>query len=439
VNENGNPILLLRRKPSSQTFRSSKNHILSASFQLPLVFFQTIFYSFLSLHLSLFDFHFLSPSNNKNKARQDKMYERFPTPEDLWNDFIDCSDMKEVFRYYQNACEVLPGQSNKKKGIFSFRRSSALPAKKCWHRALRRACELWSLIQQCIDHGDEEGQLGYWHNNSHHCGIMIMGPSYVDLVKEPLWNTLCFLMKGVYHIANGLSLHRLQYEPNHKSLLHAAIGSLPYCHWKEKNTFDFIARSHTKAVFDRVLQLHGDQQVTQTGPFNDQIPVHVAASNPGAFRRTIKRLKSGIVIEQRGTLVDYMLNRVFESTPQSALATLDVTQHNPLEVACMNGHSPKQIGMLQILPTQESCKLAILVAIGTTCVSDASERPPSLRDWLRSAVKKNNGNSSCKSGKYNDGEYRETIQGQRQALSIIYGCIRADVDRLSHCLRENDA
>ena len=288
------------------------------------------------------------------------------------------------------------------------------------------------MVQRCCE-TREEGQLEYWvHAGRGTSGIMMMGPSYAALLQYPLWRTLCFLMKGTYYIENGLSLNRLQEEDHDDFLLHAAIGSLLHCGPKRKK-YDFLFQYYVRAVFNRVLELHGGDQIEQIGPVDDHIPLHVAAINPGLFHRKIKRLTNGIIIDGDRHTGEYFLTKVLEASPLSATTRLDKNKLTPLQLACLNGHKcgADLQQLTQGVSEGAKCSAGICLAIGTSRVSDSSTRRRRNPIKMgRNLIRKNFHQS------YHGGVYFKTDEGHQESLNSVYKLLQADPSFLSHAIRD---
>ena len=362
----------------------------------------------------------------------------FPTtPANKWNDILDSSDFKNVNRYFELACHRDSSASPRKNTMIDWKKP--LPSKECWHRSLLRACKMWSLLGRCQK--VKEGHCEHWTSASwtsdRRGKLTVMGPSYSDLLQFPVWRTLCFLMKGTYYVENGISLTRLKDEKCDDFILHAAIGSLPYtCTDMNRIFFEPDTWRHAELVFGSVFKIYVDQ-IHQVGPIDNHLPLHVAASNPGLFRRAIRRLTitGGALVDNRH-INDTMFAHVLGRSAPSAIESRDVNQLNPLQLASLNGHrlsdNLKHLKYKKLQGTSVGSS-AVCLAIGTTRVPDSPA--PQWRNTIERGchfIRKRTSGSS-----YYAGVYCKNSEGHRQTLDSVYTMLRADPAFLNHGVRDD--
>ena len=363
----------------------------------------------------------------------------FPTPAHKWNDILESSDFKNVNRYLKRDCQSRPTVLSQKRTILDAKKS--LPSKLCWRRSLSRTCKMWSLLERC--RRVKEGQLEYWTGSSWTSGkigtLMVMGPSYADLLQIPVWRTLCFLMKGTYYVENGIALSRLHDENYDDFVLHAAIGSLPLTDTDDnRSCFAPDTWRHAELVFGNVLKFYGSKQLDQVGPVKDRLPLHVAAANCGQFCRGIRRLTltGGILEENRRHINDTMFDRVLAVSHPTALECCDADQLKPFQLACLNGHNLLEKKKLEkrILKDTTLGSAAICLAIGTSRVPD-SPKPQwrSTLDKCRHFARKQTIDSS-----YYGGVYYKNSEGHQLTLNSVYTMLRADPAFFSHGVAETN-
>ena len=147
-----------------------------------------------------------------------------------------------------------------------------MPTSQCFRKALARGCALWMMLKEC-DECDRHLSSSYGKE------IILLEKQYADRLQEPLWKTICFLLKGTYYVENGVPLTNLKKEDPESFVLHAAVGSLATCG-------GCCAFKHRVVVFDRALEMYANQ-LSQKGPVLGQLPLHVAAANKGFFFQQI--------------------------------------------------------------------------------------------------------------------------------------------------------
>ncbi|CAB9515070.1 expressed unknown protein [Seminavis robusta] len=252
------------------------------------------------------------------------------TPVDVWNEFLASNDFKMAKQLYKASCN-LENQSRRKQKLPTKRRFPLLPDNKtCWHKALARACELWTMLRECKRSKPHQPEYtsAYKTNQG---DLVMLASNFVDELKENMWSTLSFLMKGTYYVDNDIPLSRLLTEEPNKFLLHAAIASTSSC--KAYSSYRF-----QEPVFLRVLKLHRDQ-LTVAGPVGNHLPIHIAASNPGRLLQDTITFSDGYTLLVCKTIDGTMLETIVNASPFSAVATRDASGMLPLQLACQNGHS----------------------------------------------------------------------------------------------------
>jgi hypothetical protein len=331
------------------------------------------------------------------------------TPVEVWVEFLGSKDFKMLKRFYKASCS--PNNKNKRKHLMP-------PPQTCWYRALARACELWMMLQDC-DKCDAHCTSAYTKQKY----LVLMEKKYVDLLTQPLWTAISFLMKGTYYVDNDIPLARMMTEEPHQFLLHAAIGSIPAC--KAYGSYRQFA-----LVFHRALMLHRDQ-LSVPGPVDGQLPMHVAASNKGRY------LQETLHLSERLTIEEHMLKTVVGASPTLAASTLDAKSVYPLQLACQNGHS-WQYGLEQLIaaaPTELGIA-GVILACSTSRKGGADKTISSpSRTWRlgRTRAKKNVtrvhrivSDRAC---------YYESAKGQIDCLDAVFKLIRADPASFIHTLK----
>lgn len=300
------------------------------------------------------------------------------------------------------------------------------PSKKHWHRALERACELWELLEHC-EKVEEESCLDHWGVSRERStiSIMMLGPSYAVVLKDPLWTITCFLMKGIYYMENGQSLSRLQVEDCNDFLVHAAIESLPLC-LADKFSSQCMLSFQLESVFARVLELHGSHQIDQIGPVDARLPLHVAAANPGWFCQEIRRFPDRVIAGTKANFADHILTEVLKLSPSSAATCLDANGFSPMQLACLSGHRWGE-GLEKLSENNSpgaKGSAGICLAIGTSRVPDSSTSFAAQgicniikksREVFGKKIRNSDAIVCCK-----------TDEGQLESLNSLYQLLHAD-------------
>lgn len=316
------------------------------------------------------------------------------SPVNIWDGFLNSKDYSDVMEYYGGACG--PKILDHEKTI----PTKSLPPKQCWYNALTTSVHLWQMVHQSEI---KDRTLSNEFGNS----LVVLDRNCCRIIKDPLWETIAFLMKGVYYMEYGIPLNRLQEEETSHFLLHAVIGALPFCN--ENSCFRYSVD-----VFDRVLELHADQ-ITESGPIRGYLPIHVAASNKGRlFQKTYYLNKRCRMFVKPQNIAGYMLNRIVETNPE-AVSIRDSDGNLPMELSCMNGHAATG-GLEKLLEVGtasigSSCQHLLV----STCCPTNKAPPKKSRSW---GLRKSKENENTL--------FYECKEGHKESLSTVYAIFRAD-------------
>jgi hypothetical protein len=336
------------------------------------------------------------------------------TPVEVWVEFTESKDFTTLKRFYQASCSP---KTQKRKKLTP-------PPKECWFRALSRACELWMMLRDC-DKCDAHCTSAYTEQKY----LVLMEQKYVELLSQPLWTAVSFLMKGTYYIENGIQLTRMMTEEPNQFLLHATIGSIPAC--KTYGSYRQFA-----LVFHRVLSIHRDQ-LSVPGPVDGQLPLHVAASNKGRF------LQETLRVSDRLTLEEHMFKMIVDASPRCAASTHDAKCMYPLQLACQNGHLWQHgLGRLVEISPTELGSAGIILACSTSrkVGLDRTTSAPRHTWRLGRTRAEKKGTRDCRVSQQrsivSDKEcYFESAQGQIDSLEAVFQLISADPASMFHTLR----
>jgi hypothetical protein len=294
--------------------------------------------------------------------------------------------------------------------------SEHLLCRDSWSTALAEGCTLWkALVHDKVspEEREEEEEV----------------PSSADLEEAEIWDTVCFLIKGSFYVANGLPVCRLAQETNSQYILHAAVGALSRCAQEEGANLDALS-----AVFECVLELHFDQ-LSQSGPIIDRLPLHIAASNKGPLlQHSTLNPPSKIDIRPKEFNVK-VLEKILELSPTFAVSTPDAIGQYPLHLACANGFT--WVSGLELLFRSgpeigvEACSISSLLVrmAGVTATNETLNKSKSknhkIGRWLRKRVLK----------KKKQLRYYKTMTGNNttpgpnkdiEAVETIYRLLAAD-------------
>ena len=233
--------------------------------------------------------------------------------QERWNAFLDSDTFKNVKKHYVYVCnqvEHLPSNQ-----------SLASPY---WEKALTTTCTLWHVFD------DEMIFSLHWE-----------GKELRDL-RDKMWDTLVFLMQGVYFLNHGCSLTRLNDTSNLEFLLHAATYSLSRCispgNENTEGSSMVGAPGSTCAlyVFRQVLRNHQQQQLgVQIDPVSRRTPLHIAAANKllpntDPFSES-EDFDVGCSVE--------IFEEIVSQTPSKFASMKDGTGSYPLHLAAASGYA----------------------------------------------------------------------------------------------------
>ena len=231
--------------------------------------------------------------------------------DNLWSDFLASPDFKAVMEGFESARDEGDHDNDGDDDLSQ------------WIEVLDEACYIWKvLVHDDDDDDDDDDSVSLSDQADKEDG---------DEMKLELWKTICFLMKGVFYLANNVSLSQLANEPTHQFLLHAATGSLPLC---SKNDDD--SEKHL-IIFERALKLHKDQ-LSIAGPVLNRLPLHIAAANK-CSPVNLSDLPSRVLPSADRNLNVEIMSTVLTQSPPSAASVADAQGNYPIHLACANGYS----------------------------------------------------------------------------------------------------
>lgn len=253
-------------------------------------------------------------SSKKIRERSDSIAS-LSIPRQKWNSFLKSSTFIKPESHYFHAL------NDKDRGYQSAAMGHLLSD---FQRALTIACRLWDFV--------EEEEMVFLDGNRANCS------KDIKELKQRMWSTIVFLVKGTFFVKNNRPLTHLANEKLNNCLLHAATDVLSSCYLNDNDedlvqggAFDGLTGSTSSlVVFRKILERHPDQ-LLQTGPFLKRLPIHIAAANP--FYRNSQQFQ-----EDPGCSFE-ILEAILSKCPAHVASRKDATGSYPLLLALQSGYS----------------------------------------------------------------------------------------------------
>lgn len=259
-----------------------------------------------------------------------------PGPLEQWKLFLESEAFNNVTQQYALACNkaseniILPRQSHQ----------SASLSIEDWQAALTTTCQ-------------------FLHSLDDEISLFVLDQIQFRKYKDEIWETLVFLIHGVYFMNHGRRLHKLM-DMNDTSLhlLHAATYSLSRCTSNDNNDDEgshslsnVETRGSTSAlfVFRTVLEKH-PEQLLQIEPIWNRTPLHIAAANqcypiPASIKELCgsedvdlevgSNLDSNLDVDE-GCSTE-ILEEILSRTPAEFAGRKDGTGNYPMHLAAAGG------------------------------------------------------------------------------------------------------
>lgn len=218
--------------------------------------------------------------------------------EKLWNDFLGSKLLGKVKESYYYECY--------QQGSVDAPKHESLVD--LWMEVLRQGIPAWE-------------------------GFVLLGEDAPREEQQNVWDTICFLLKGIFYLANNISLAAMECELPTEFVLHAAVFVLPLI----RRSGDEECEETLVNIFQRAFSLYSDQ-VHQSCRIMGRYPLHIAATNKCSLTDMSNHSSKVSPPRHKGVEV-VIFDMIAKTSPTIAASTRDAQGKYPLHSACASGHS----------------------------------------------------------------------------------------------------
>jgi hypothetical protein len=258
-------------------------------------------------------------------------------------------------------------------------------AVKVWIGGVVLVCKVWTeFVYHNLDFFDNEDRYVDEGKDVNDLEERILNEDELQV-----WKTVCFLVKGAFYLINRIPLKALDEETSDQFLLHAAVEVLPLCQMNSANC---------RLVWDRILQLHGDQ-VVQEGPVLRRFPLHIAAATPSRAN-PIGRTSLVNPPKTANELQRSIFNAIMDKSPTSVATFKDAQGNYPFHLACTSGHTWESglEALFRASPEVATCVCPLVLIANAATKTKARAHGDS---WFRTKLTKAKKRASRQLGKKN--------------------------------------